>query len=226
MATQVTLKAEVRKQKGKSITRKLRAEGLLPAVVYGAETDPIPLTLNAHDTEHLFHSISVDNTIVNLELEGEKIPVPTLVREIQTDPVRSDLIHVDFYRIQTGVAVELDVPVHLEGTPKGVRDDGGVLEQPVYNLPIRCVPADIPEEIVVDVSELEIGDSIHVGELALPDGVEALLELDRTVCSVQVPTQLAADTDEPDEEELEEPELVGEVEEGEEAPEDAEAEED
>ncbi len=211
MATQVTLKAEQREGRGKGSARKLRAEGKLPAVVYGADAEPIALTLNTHDTEHLFYSISVDNTIVNLEVEGKKVPVPTLVRDIQTHPVRPELLHVDFYRIQTGVEVELEVPIHLEGTPTGVRDDGGVLEQPIHHLPIRCVPADIPEEIVIDVSALEIGDSLHVEDLSLPEGVEALLEPRRTVCSVQVPTRLTVEEETP-EDELEEPGIVGEEE--------------
>jgi large subunit ribosomal protein L25 len=212
MATQVTLKAEPREGTGKGLARKLRASGKVPAVVYGAGADALSLTLDYHETDYLFHSISVDNTIVNLEVEGEKVPVPTLIRDIQTHPFRPIILHVDFYRIQTGVEVELDVPVHVHGTPTGVKDSGGVLEQTIHHLPIRCVPKDIPEEILVEVSGLDIGDSIHVSELDIPEGVEVLLDGDRTVCSVQVPSE--AEVEEDEDEELE-PELVG-AEEGEE----------
>lgn len=227
MATQVTLKAEPREGRGKGLARKLRASGKLPAVVYGAQADAIPLTLDYHETDHLFHSISVDNTIVNLEVEGEKVPVPTLIREIQTHPFRPIILHVDFYRIQTGVEVELDVPVHVHGTPVGVKESGGVLEQSIHHLPIRCFPKDIPEEILVEVTGLDIGDSVHVDELAIPEGVEVLLDGRRTVCSVQVPSIAEVETDE-EEEELE-PELVGaegevEAEEGEQPAAEAEAE--
>lgn len=204
MATQVTLKAGHRDEFGKGVARKLRASGKLPAVVYGAEADTVPLTLDSHDAEQLFRSISVDNTIVNLEVEGEKIPVPTLVREIQTHPYRPGILHVDFYRIQTGVEVELDVPVHLEGTATGVKDEGGVLEQTIHNIPVRCVPANIPEAFVLDVTILAVGDSLHVEDIELPGGVEILLEPRRAVCSVQAPSEL--DIEEVEEEE--EPELV------------------
>jgi large subunit ribosomal protein L25 len=209
MATQVTLKAELRDTRGKGPARKLRAAGQLPAVLYGAGADPLALTLDAHDTHLLFHSISVDNTIVNLEVEGQKVPVPTLVREIQTHSIRPDVLHVDFLRIEMGVEVELEVPIHLIGTPKGVRDDGGVLEQSFHHLPIRCIPSDIPEEILADVSELEIGDSIHVRDLSVPDGVEILVEGDRMVCSVQAPTVLKSETEEEEDGDAE-PEIVGE----------------
>jgi large subunit ribosomal protein L25 len=214
MATQVTLKAESREGTGKGLARKLRASGKLPAVLYGAQKDSESIVLDYHEAEHLFHSISVDNTIINLEVKGQKTPVPTLIREIQTHPFRSAILHVDFYRIQTGVAVELDVPVHLHGTAHGVKEEGGVMEQTIHDLPIRCLPKDIPEEILVEVSELGIGDAIHVDELELPEGVEVLLDGRRTVCSVQIPSVAEVEVEE--EEELE-PELVGEAaEEGEE----------
>ena len=106
---------------GKDGPGKLRAEGKLPAVVYGAEMAPISLVLNTHEAKLLFHSISVENTIVNLEVEGKKTALPTLVREIQTHPYRPEILHVDFLRIRSGVEVELDVPVHLTGSAKGVR---------------------------------------------------------------------------------------------------------
>ncbi len=210
MATQVSLKAERREGRGKGPARKLRADGRLPAVLYGAGADPLSLALSAHDTVHLFRSISVENTIINLEVEGEKAPVPTLVREIQTHPARPDLLHVDFLRIQSGVEVELAVPVHLEGSPVGVRDEGGVLEQSIHEIPVRCLPENIPESFEVDVTELEIGDAIRVEDIAIPEGVEILLDLDRTVCTVQPPTALVI------EEAVEEEELEAELVEGEE----------
>ncbi len=210
MSTQVTLKAEPRDESGKGVARKLRAAGKLPAVVYGGKADTIPVTLDANDTSHLFHSISVENTIVNLELDGEKAPVPTLVREIQTHPFKPEILHVDFLRIQAGVEIELDIPIHLEGTPVGVKDQGGVLEQTIYMLPVACLPTAIPEFIEADVSELEINESLHVSDLAIPEGVEVLLDLARTVCSIQTPSLAPIEEEPEEEEEIEEPELVGE----------------
>ncbi|MSR22603.1 MAG: 50S ribosomal protein L25 [Gemmatimonadetes bacterium] len=207
MATQVTLKAGLREGSGKGGARKLRAQGQVPAIVYGAQMDPMSLVLSAHEAGLLFHSISVENTIVNLEVEGDKTPLPTLVREIQTHPYRPQILHVDFLRIQSGVEVELEVPVHVVGIPKGVKDDGGVLDHPLHNLPIRCVPDRIPEEILVDVTALGISDAIHVSELTLPEGVTAMLDGSRIVCSVQPPSILAVV--EPVVAETAEPGLVG-----------------
>ena len=217
MATQATLKAERREGRGKGPARRLRAEGRLPAVLYGAGEDPLSLTLNTHEAVHLFHSISVDNTIIDLELGGEKTPVPTLVREIQTHPARPDVLHVDFLRIQSGVEVELEVPVRLEGIPAGVKDEGGVLEQTTHQIPIRCFPKDIPEAFAVDVTELQIGEGIRVEEITLPEGVTILLDLERTVCTVQVPTELIIEEEEVEEGELEGELLEGEAEESEES---------
>ena len=119
MATQVTLKAEHREGRGKGVARKLRAGGRLPAVVYGAGGNPVSIALDTHDAIHLFRSISVENTIINLEIAGQDTSVPTLVREIQTHPARPEVLHVDFLRIRSGVKVELEIPLHLEGTPAG-----------------------------------------------------------------------------------------------------------
>ena len=210
MSTDVTLKAGLRDGRGKGAARKLRAAGKLPAVVYGGEDEPLAVALSTHDTELLFRSISVENTIVHLDVDGAPAPVQTLVRDIQTHPYRPQIVHVDFLRIQKGVAVELDAPVHISGTPKGVRDDGGVLEQTLHSLPIRCIPSAIPEEILVDVSSLEIGDNLLVSDLILPEGVEAMVEGERVICSVQSPTVLKS-TDEGEEaEEAGEPEVIGE----------------
>lgn len=209
MATTATLKAVPRTETGKGVARKLRAAGKVPAVVYGADADALPLTLDHHETELLFRRISLDNTIIQLEVDGESAPRPALIREIQTHPFRPDILHVDFYTVQTGVELELDVPVRLEGTPTGVKDQGGVLEQVIYEIPVRCVPAAIPEYFTAHVEELEIGDSFHVSELEVPEGVAILLDLERTLCSVQAPTMLSSEDEEDEEDELEEPEVIG-----------------
>jgi large subunit ribosomal protein L25 len=210
MGSQVTLKATPREETGKGVARKLRAVGKLPAVVYGAGEDALSLTLDAHDATILFRSISVDNTIVNLEVEGQSVPFATLVREVQTHPFRPDILHVDFLRVQTGVEVELDVPLHLEGTPVGVKDDGGVLEQGIHELPVRCVPSAIPTAFVVDVSALGIGDSLHVSDVPVTGEVTILRDLDLTICSVQIPSALKADDEEEEEaEDVGEPEVIG-----------------
>lgn len=211
MATQVTVKAERRDGTGKGVNRKLRQEGKLPAVIYGAGADPISLTLDAHQVLHTFSGISVENTIVNVEVEGEKVPVATLVREVQTHPYRNELLHVDFLRVEKGVAVELEIPVHFEGTPSGVRNDGGILEQSIHQLHVSCIPSAIPDAIHVDVSALEIGDSLQISDLTIPEGVEVLMDMSLTVCSLQAPRLVVVD-EAADEDEAGEPALVGEAE--------------
>ncbi len=197
MATNASLGARKREGTGKGVARKLRQDGRVPAVLYGRELDTIHLSVDAHEADHLFHSISVDNTIVALEVEGEKEAYQTLVREIQTHPWKATLLHIDFLRIQAGVAVDVDVPIALVGVPAGVRDDGGVLEQILNELTVRCIPSKIPESIRVDVSGLGLNDVLHVSDLQLDEGVEALISPERTVCSVAVPREV------PTEEELE-----------------------
>ncbi len=206
MTIHATLNAEKRDATGKGAARKLRAEGLVPAVVYGQGGDAIAVTLNAHDALRLFESISVENTLVDLTLDGESME--TLVREIQVHPIRPELLHVDFYRVQKGIILDVEIPVHLTGIPVGVKSHGGVLQQVIHDLPVRTIPSLIPESVEVDVTGLDVGDSVHVGELDLPEDVEVQLDDERTVCSVIIPKGLAAEEEE--EEEGEEPELIGE----------------
>lgn len=181
------LGARKRDTKGKGAARKLRESGRVPAVLYGRELDAIHLSVDAREAEYLFRSISVDNTIVDLQVEGEKEAYQTLVREIQSHPWKASLLHIDFLRIQQGVAVDVDVPVHLVGTPIGVKDDGGVLEQSIHDLPVRCLPSAIPESIEVDVSLMKLNDVLHVSDLVLGEGVEVRIPGERTICSVAVP---------------------------------------
>ncbi len=186
MSANAELTARRRSETGKGAARKIRAAGLVPAVVYGKGQDPIPLTVDAKEASHLFESISVENTIVNLRVEDEAEGAETLVREIQTHPFRPDVVHVDFYRLQRGVAIEVDVPINYVGAPEGVRH-GGVLEVIGYELRVKCIPSKFPETIEVDTSALEIGDSIHAGDLEMDEDVELLTDPVRTLCLVAVP---------------------------------------
>lgn len=197
--TNVTLSAEKREGTGKGVARKLRQAGKVPAVLYGREMDAVHIALDAHEADLLFRSIPVDNTIIELKVEGTKEPHQTLVREIQTHPYKGTLIHVDFLRIQAGVKVEVNVPVHLVGTPIGVKDEGGVLDQTVYDLPVACIPSAIPESFEVDVSHLAVNDVLHVSDLEIGEGVEVLLPGERTICSVSVPRAAIEEADEGEE---------------------------
>ncbi|MCY4647574.1 MAG: 50S ribosomal protein L25 [Gammaproteobacteria bacterium] len=198
-----SLQARRREKTGKGVARRLRRAGRIPAVVYGKDMEPIPLSLDEQEAVLLFESIPVANTVLQLDIGGGET-LRTLVREIQTHPFRPDVIHVDFMHLRRGIAVELNVPISLSGTPAGTRS-GGRLDIAVHEAHVRCTPARIPESIHADISELEIGESLRLGDLALPEDVELLSGPDTLVCHI-------ATSWEPEDDEEEELE-VGEVEE-------------
>ena len=202
METKLSL--ERREGAGKGVARKLRQAGRVPGVVYGGGEETVMVSLEAQAALHLFQSISVENTVIDLEIGGGA-PEQALVREIQTHPYRTELIHVDFIRIQRGVTIEVQIPLHLIGTPEGVRAEGGILEHIVHDIPVKCIPSKIPEFIEVEVLDLAIGDGLRGKDLIMPEGVESLLDPERTVCQVSAPRVI--------EEEVEvEDEVEGEVE--------------
>ena len=198
MTVKTGIRATRRHETGKGVARRLRAAGKVPAVLYGKDLEPIPLTIDAREALYLFHSISVENTIVNVQIDDDKEELETLVREIQMHPFRPDLIHVDFYTIERGVALEVDIPANYIGTPQGVRD-GGVLEVILHELRVKCIPSLIPDIIEIEISRLDIGDSIHASEISTDEGVELLTDPGQTLCLVSAPRV---------EEEEEEEELV------------------
>ncbi len=215
MTGKTGLAASRRYETGKGVARRLRAAGQVPAVLYGKDQEAISLTLNAREALSLFHSISVENTIVNVQIDDDKEAMETLVREIQMHPFRPDIIHVDFYCIERGVALELDIPANYIGTPQGVRD-GGILEVILHELRVKCLPSAIPDKIDIEVSGLDIGDSIHASEITMEEGVELLTDPGQTICLVSAPR---VEEEEEEVDELEEG--VEGVEDGEgEAPED------
>ena len=213
MTKKTDLKALERSETGKEAVAKLSAARRIPAVIYGKDMESRGLSLDLQETEYLFQRIAVENTILDLVIEGEKEPVQALIREIQSYPHKPGLLHVDFLRIQKGVAVEVEIPVSLEGIPVGVREAGGILEQLINELRVKCIPSKIPEVISLDVSDLAVGDSLHVYDVDLDDDIDLLVDTGRTICSVQVPKVIEVEVDE---EELDE-----ELEEGVEAAEDA-----
>ena len=182
-----TLNATPRSGRGKGDARKLRSSGRVPGVVYGRHEESRAVSMDAHELSLLFSRISVENTLIELTVEGEKEPVSTLVREVQSHPVKNDLLHVDFYQVHAGEELEVDVPIRLEGNPVGVREEGGVLDHVIHDLTVRCIPSKIPQSLELDVSGLAIGDALHVGDIALPEGVTSMIDDERTVCSVAAP---------------------------------------
>lgn len=187
MATNAKLKAAPRQDSGKNVMRKLRAAGRTPAVVYGHGEETRALTVDTHELELLFSKVHWENTIIELTIEGERTPVRTLVREVQAHAHKPFVFHVDFQQIHAGELVHVSIPIRLVGNAPGVKA-GGVMMQTESDLEIRCTPDNIPDSIEVDVSGLDIGDSVHLRDIRLPEGVEAVIDAERTICSVTPPT--------------------------------------
>jgi len=187
MAKQVKLKAEPRSSAGRSAVRKLRARGFIPAVIYGSKVKPQSLQVAARDINAMMSHASGENVLVELEITGEKSNRAALVQEVQHSPVGGEIVHVDFHAISMDQAIQAEVPLEAGGTPVGVKTFGGLLEQSLRALAIECLPRDLPDRISVDVSQLNIGDAIHVRDIQLPSGVTAKVPADLTAFSVVAP---------------------------------------
>lgn len=200
--------ARKRKDSGKGAARTHRREGRIPAILYSHGDDSVSLTIDQNEFDRLVHSISIENTIVELDVEGGRYKV--LIREVQRHPFRGDFLHVDFFHVAMDEKLHVEIPIVIVGTPDGVKNKGGMLDHQLRELSVFCLPDNIPEKVEVDVSALDVGESIHVGDLNLPD-VEIDTELDRTVATVLAPTVVAEpeEGEEGAEPEPAEPELVG-----------------
>jgi len=187
MAKQVKLKAEPRTNVGRSAVRQLRARGLIPAVIYGGKDKPQPLQVAAREINAMMSHASGENVLVELEITGEDSSRTALVQEVQHSPVGGDIRHVDFHAISMDQMIQAEVPLEPTGTAVGVKTFGGLLEQSLRVLAIECLPGDLPDRITVDVSHLNIGDSIHVRGIQFPPGVTPKVQPDLTALSVVAP---------------------------------------
>jgi large subunit ribosomal protein L25 len=187
MAKQVKLSVEPRTALGRSAVRKLKATGVVPAVIYGAKDKPEALQVSRRDINAMLSHASGENILVELEMKGGKNRL-ALVQEVQHSPVGGSVLHIDFHAVSMDEVIQADVPLEPTGTPNGVKNFGGLLEQNIRALAIECLPRDLPDIIRVDVSALNIGDSIHVREIQLPEGVKTRISPDLTAFSVMAPT--------------------------------------
>ena len=183
-----TLQAEVRDSRGKGPARRLRAEGKVPAVFYGPRVEPTPLTLSPKELTKALRGERGRNVVFKLSVGGKD--ELAMVRDLTTDPVSHELLHIDLYRVFEDKQIEVDVPFHTHGRAAGVVQ-GGVLNVTRRTLPIRTTPANIPVSIDADVTHLNIKDSIAVEEIALPEGVVCTLRPKLTLAIVLEPRQLA-----------------------------------
>ena len=186
------LAAKARDNSGKGVSRKLRGEGRVPAVVYGHGRDPLSLSINTRELERLLDHIAAESTVIDLDIEGK--PSRTLIREIQRHPFKRQILHVDFQELVAGEKISVSVPIVLVGVPDGVRMDGGILDISMRELEIEVDPSNIPNHVEIDVTKLTIGSSVHVRDIPLPEGVEVLDDEDASVCVVSAPRAAVEET--------------------------------
>ncbi|WP_297056253.1 50S ribosomal protein L25/general stress protein Ctc [Thermosulfurimonas sp.] len=170
---QVPFTVEVRKKTGKEIAKKLRRQGLIPAILYGPQTDPLPLTARLNELKKILLRHRGEQILFNLTVQedGKSEQRIAIIKELQYHPVTDEIIHADFYEVRMDRPVEVDVPVAVVGKAKGV-EKGGILEILMHELTVTCLPDRIPDRIEIDVSELDVGDTLHVRDLTPPEGVK------------------------------------------------------
>lgn len=209
----IQLNTKIRTTTGNGPARRLRMSGQIPAVLYGPNTTPVLLSVNNSDLEMVFKKGGIGQLILNLVIQknGEKTTMPAMIKELQTHPVSRNFIHIDFYEIKMDQKITAKIPVVTAGMAKGV-ELGGILQIIRRELEVECLPLEVPESIEIDISDLDIGDSIHVGQIQVEGEVEFLEEDDYTVVTVVSP-KMEEEPEEEEEEEVEEEEA--EKEEGE-----------
>jgi large subunit ribosomal protein L25 len=194
---------------GKEASRKLRQRGLVPAICYGPRTDPIPITLDPKEllkTIHMGENVLIDLMIQDGKKAAQKVVV---VRDLQIDPIKDQYIHADLFEVVMDEEISVEVPIVLVGKSEGVKM-GGVLEQITREVSMECLPTEIPQSIEVDVSHLDIGDTIHIGDIALERG-KILVDPTTTLATVVPPTVEKVVVEEEVEEEIAEAEEAEEV---------------
>jgi large subunit ribosomal protein L25 len=212
MSEQFNILVHTREKTGKNVSRRIRARGDVPAVLYGAERKTVPIVVDRKKIQEAFRHGATENTIFLLKRAESDQQRHARIREMQVDPVTREVLHIDFQRVLMDQTIRVFVPIEPVGSPAGVRDEGGVLDFVSREVEVECLPGAIPEVIEVDVEPLMIGDTILAGALKLPSDVELLEDTERVIFSVSYPDRI----EEPEEEaeelleaEMEEPELIG-----------------
>jgi large subunit ribosomal protein L25 len=194
----IELKTKIRTTTGNGPARRLRMSGQIPAVLYGQKTEPVLLSVNKSDLEQVFKKGGIGQVILNLVIQknGETTTRPAMIKELQTHPLSRNFIHIDFYEIKMDQKITAKIPVVTTGMAKGV-ELGGILQIIRRELEVECLPLAVPESIEIDISDLDIGDSIHVGQIRVEGEIEFLEDDNYTVVTVLSPKM----EEEPEEEE-------------------------
>ncbi|MBM3301053.1 MAG: 50S ribosomal protein L25 [Deltaproteobacteria bacterium] len=201
--SQITLSASVRESSGKGAANKLRRSQQIPAILYGPNTTPLMLTVRHLDLRAALKAATGENVILGLQIDkGNGSETKTvMVKELQEDPIKPIYYHVDFYEISMDKELEFDIPIHLVNTPVGVTN-GGILQHVKREVNVSCLPRNLVDFFEIDVSRLEIGDSVHIKDIVFPPGIQSNEEEDMTVAVVNAPSIVAEKVEEVPEEEM------------------------
>lgn len=206
MAEKVTVKAEKRTETGKNINRRLRVAGKVPVVVYGGGSESLAAAANLKDLAAILRTDTGVNTVFTLDIDGEGLN-DVIFQDRQIHPVLGRLVHADLRRFAKGEKIEMTVPIHLIGEPESLKEEGAVMNQALREIKVLCEPANTPDSIDVDVSELTTEHAIHVSDLKIPDGVEISDLPETVVASISI---VKEEDLEPQLEAGAEPEIAGE----------------
>jgi len=186
---ELLLGAEKRIEIGKSKVKVLRNKGFIPGVVYAEGKEAVALKISRHELLQLIHHHRIENVVLNLKIKDDtkKSSRPCMIKEMQHDPVKGDITHIDFNEISLTKAIKVNVPIVTKGESVGVKNEGGALEHILWEIEVECLPTDIPKNIEIDISALKIGDSIHIKDIIFPAKVKVLADADSVVLSVAAP---------------------------------------
>lgn len=205
------LAVQDRPGKGKEYARKIRSQGLLPAILYGHDRDSVPLMVSARDFFNLTHSGAGSHVIIKLKMDSEKAAPMVIVKEIQRDPIRDTILHVDFQKIALNERIQASVPVSIIGDSVGIRE-GGILQHGLWEVQVEALPTDIPDHVEVDISNLHVGENFRVKDLPSTDKVSIVSDPDDIIASIVPPPTLKEVAVAPEEEEAAPaPEVVSEA---------------
>lgn len=191
MSKKTTLQAAPRLRSGSGKLKQMRREGWLPSVVYGRGVENVNLKVDAKTFSELMANSSSDSILINLDVEGEGTR-SVFLKTIQHDPLTGHALHADFLAVNDKTEITANIPVHLIGDPKGVKA-GGIMEQYHHTVEVVCFPNDLPDEFEKDVTDLEQGDSLHIGDLTLPEGVKATHDADVVIAHIGKPAALVSE---------------------------------
>jgi large subunit ribosomal protein L25 len=178
---EITLVAETGRVTGSRSSNRLRGDGRIPAVVYGHGMTPVSIAVDRREVRHALSTSAGLNAVIDLKLDGDTHP--TVVKQLQRDPVRRTVTHIDFQVVNLNEEITVDVPIVLEGEARGVVSNDGLVEQSLNTLSVSTTPRNIPDNIIYDVTDLQIGDVVRVGDLALPEGVSTTVDPETPVVS-------------------------------------------